>query len=152
VIGLEHVLTYRFSIRGPLDSTEGSPHGTRQYWEMTAGTLSGEGLKASIAMPGGDWYLASPDGFGRPDVRVQLRTDDEALILMRYTGLVEQTEAFVSAAGNDNATDWDEQYMRFAVSFDVGAERYRWLNESLFVARGRLLGTTELEYEIYRVT
>jgi hypothetical protein len=37
MIGLEHVLTYRFSIRGPLGSTEGSPHGTRQYWEMTEG-------------------------------------------------------------------------------------------------------------------
>ncbi len=67
---LERVLTYRFSIRGPLESTEGSPHGTRQYWEMTSGTLEGEGVRASIAMPGGDWYTASSDGFGRPDVRV----------------------------------------------------------------------------------
>jgi hypothetical protein len=149
---LEHVLTYRFSIRGPLADTAGSPHGTRQYWEMTSGTLEGNGLKASIDMPGGDWYTASPDGFGRPDVRVQLRTDDGALILMSYTGLVEQTDAFVSAASNDEATDWDDQYMRFAVQFDTGAERYRWLNESLFVARGHILGTTELEYEIYRVT
>jgi hypothetical protein len=42
--------------------------------------------------------------------------------------------------------------MRFAVRFETGADKYRWLNESLFVARGHLLGTTELEYEIYRVT
>jgi hypothetical protein len=152
MIGLEHVLTYRFSIRGPLGSTEGSPHGTRQYWEMTEGTLTGEGLRASIAMPGGDWYIASPDGFGRPDVRVQLQTDDGALILMSYTGLVEQTDAFVNAATNDQPTGWDDQYMRFAVRFETGAVKYRRLNESLFVARGHLLGTTELEYEIYRVT
>jgi hypothetical protein len=38
MIGLEHVLTYR----------------SRQYWQMTEGTLTGEGLRASIAMPGGD--------------------------------------------------------------------------------------------------
>jgi hypothetical protein len=152
VIGLEHVLTYRFSIRGPLKSTEGSPHGTRQYWEMTEGTLSGSGLEAHIAMPGGDWYTESPDGFGRPDVRVQLATDDGALILMSYTGLVEQTDAFIHAAANDEATDWDDQYMRFFVSFDAGPDHYRWLNQNLFVARGHILGTTELEYEIYRVT
>jgi hypothetical protein len=151
MIELEHVLTYRFSIRGPLGSTEGSPYGTRQYWEMTSGTLEGSGVSASIAMPGGDWYTASPDGFGRPDVRVQLRTADGALILMSYTGLVEQTDAFVDAASSDEPTGWDDQYMRFAVRFETGAEKYRWLNESLFVARGHLLGTTELEYEIYRV-
>ena len=94
----------------------------------------------------------SSDGFWRPDVRVALRTDDDALVLMRYTGLVEQTESFAEAASNDRPTGWDDQYMRFAVSFDTGSERYRWLNESLFVARGHILGTTELEYEIYRVT
>ena len=53
-IALEHVLTYRFAIRGPLGDTEGSPHGARQYWEMTEGTLKGPRINARIAMPGGD--------------------------------------------------------------------------------------------------
>ena len=79
-------------------------------------------------------------------------TDDGALILMSYTGLVEQTDKFVSAAANDEPTEWDDQYMRFAVTFDTGAEKYTWLNKHLFVARRHILGTTELEYEIYRVT
>jgi hypothetical protein len=34
----------------------------------------------------------------------------------------------------------------------VSWERYQWLNRSLFLARGHLLGTYELEYEIFRVT
>ena len=152
MIGLEHALTYRFSTRGPLGTTEGSPLGTRQYWEMTRGTLTGPDLHAEIAMPGGDWTTMSPDGYTRPDVRVQLRTDDDALILMRYTGLVEPTEIFLDAAANDRATDWDDQYMRFVFSFDTGAARYLWLTQSLFIGRGHILGTTELEYEIYRVT
>jgi hypothetical protein len=42
--------------------------------------------------------------------------------------------------------------MRLAVTFETGEERYRWLNESLFVARGRLLGTGKIEYTLYRVT
>jgi hypothetical protein len=28
---LEHLLTYHFTVRGPLGSTEGSPRGTSQY-------------------------------------------------------------------------------------------------------------------------
>jgi hypothetical protein len=152
MIAVEHVLTYRFSTRGPLGPTEGSPRGPRQYWEMTTGTLTGNDLHAEIAMPGGDWMTMSSDGFWRPDVRVQLQTDDGALILMHYTGLVEQTDRFTQAASSDQPTGWDDQYMRFAVSFDTGAQRYRWLNQSLFIARGHILGTTELEYEVYRVT
>jgi hypothetical protein len=148
---LEHVLTYRFRIRGPLGRTEGSPRGTSQYWEMSSGTLTGPGLRAEIAMPGSDWMAESPDGFSRPDVRVALRSDDGELIYLHYTGLVERTDAFVAAANDDRPTGWDEQYMRFAVTFDTGAERYRWLNQSLFIARGHLLGTYELEYEIFRV-
>jgi hypothetical protein len=31
------------------------------------------------------------------------------------------------------------------------AERYRWLNTSLFVAKGRLLGTGSIEYAVYRI-
>ena len=37
--------------------------------------------------------------------------------------------------------------MRFA----TGADQYRWLNESLFIAEGRLAGRDEIEYRIYRV-
>jgi hypothetical protein len=152
VIGLEEVLTYRVTGTGPLDTTEGSPWGARQYWEMSEATLSGERVAATLAMPGGDWMAVSDDGFWRPDVRVQFRTDDGAVILMRYTGLVEQSDVFKSAATEDRETSWDDQYMRLAVTFETGDERYRWLNESLFVARGRLLGTGRIEYTVYRVT
>jgi hypothetical protein len=35
----------------------------------------------------------SNDRFARPDVQVQLVTDDGALILLHYTGLVERSDA-----------------------------------------------------------
>ena len=40
--------------------------------------------------------------------------------------------------------------MRMVMRFDTGAEKYRWLNESLF-AEGRLAGNKEIEYLIYHV-
>lgn len=151
MLQLEQVLTYRLSVRGPLGSTDGSPRGAREYYEMSGGTLTGPDLRASIVMPGGDWFSVSPDGFGRPDVRVAFQSDDGALILMQYTGLVERNDAFLRAAAEDHETSFDDHYMRMVVTFDTGAERYAWLTRSLFLARGRLLGTSELEYEIYRV-
>jgi hypothetical protein len=50
------------------------------------------------------------------------------------------------------ATDWPDQYMRLSIRFETGAARYSWLNTSLFVARGRLLGTGHIEYEVFRLT
>jgi hypothetical protein len=40
--------------------------------------------------------------------------------------------------------------MRLSIRFDTGAENYRWLNQSLLVAAGRLLGTGSIEYAVYR--
>jgi hypothetical protein len=151
VIELRYEMTYRFRVRGPLPPTEGSPRGARQYWEMTAGTLQGDRIQATIAMPGGDWHVVGSDQFGRPDVRVQFVTQDGAVILLHYTGLVERTAAFNAAADAGGDTGWDDQYMRMFMTFETGAERYAWLNQHLFVARGRLAGPAEIEYEIYRM-
>ena len=41
--------------------------------------------------------------------------------------------------------------MRIAPQFEVGAGRYAWLGESLFLGRGRLTGPKSIAYEIYRV-
>jgi hypothetical protein len=118
---------------------------------MTEGTLRGDRIQATIAMSGGDWHIVGSDRFGRPDVRVQFVTEDGVPILLHYTGLVERTSVFNRAAQSGSSTGWDDQYMRMFMTFDTGAERYAWLNEHLFVARGRLAGRAEIEYEIFRV-
>jgi hypothetical protein len=112
----------------------------------------GQRISAKLAATGIDWMRVSPDGFWRPDVRAQFMTADGAVVLMHYSGLVEQTARFKAAAESDQATEWDEQYMRLSITFDTGDARYIWLNKSLFVAAGRLLGTGRIEYAVYRVT
>jgi hypothetical protein len=99
-----------------------------------------------------DWMQVGPDGFWRPDVRAQFVTDDDAVVLMHYTGLVQRTDKFMHAAETDQPTAWDDHYMRLALRFDTGAKRYAWLNTSLFIAAGRLLGTGHIEYAVHRVT
>jgi Protein of unknown function (DUF3237) len=143
---------YRVRTTGPLKSTAGSPDGERSYWVVSHAELDGPRLKARLAAPGSDWMHVSTDGFWRPDVRMPFTTDDGETILLHYTGLVQQTDTFKAAAESDRPTPWDAQYMRMAMRFDTGADRYRWLNTSLFVARGRLLGTGHIEYEVWRVT
>ena len=152
MIGLEPELTYRVKTTHPLDPTKGSPNGARQYWQVSAASLRGKRIKAKLASTGIDWMTMSDDGFWRPNVHVQFLTDDRQVVLMHYTGLVQQTAKFKRAATADKPTDWDDQYMRLAIQFDTGAKKYAWLNQSLFVAAGRLLGTGSIEYAVYRVS
>jgi hypothetical protein len=143
---------YRVRTTGPLKTTEGSPAGERLYWTVAEAELDGLRIKAKLAAPGSDWMWVSDDGFWRPDVHLAFTTDDSETILMHYTGLVQQTDAFKKAADANSPTGWSDQYMRLMIQFDAGAEKYRWLNQSLFVARGRLLGTGHIEYAVSRIT
>jgi hypothetical protein len=73
-------------------------------------------------------------------------------LLVRCSGLIEQTPAFMKANEENGGTDWDDQNLGLVKWFDVGAMRYRWLNTSLFVAKGRLIRTGSIECDVFRVT
>lgn len=152
MIELVPELTYRVRTTQPSRPTKGSPAGIVQYWKVQSASLKGERISARLHGAGDDWMEMGPDGFWRPNVRAQFTTDDGQLVLMHYTGLVEQTTAFKAAAQSDKPTQWEDQYMRLSVRFQTGAKRYAFLNQSLFVGAGRLLGTGRIEYAIYRVT
>jgi hypothetical protein len=152
MIDLEYEMTYSETIDGPLGPTTGSPLGERLCWHVTTATLAGPRINATLAMSATDWIRLGADGIRRPDLRAQLTTDDGELILFRYDlGLIRSSERFLVALGSGEATTFDDQYMRIAPQFEVGAGRYAWLGESLFVGRGRLTGPKAIGYEIYRV-
>lgn len=142
---------YRISTTNPIPATTGSPFGERRYAAIVEGEIEGPRLRANLAAPGSDWMCCSSDGYFRPDVQVAFRTDDGKALLVRCSGLIEQTPACMEASEKNGSTDWDDQYMRLLMQFDIGAERYRWLNNSLFIVRGRLFRTGGVECEVFRV-
>jgi hypothetical protein len=152
VMSLVPEFRYRVRTTTPLGPTDGSPHGRTQYWQVAEAELEGPRIRARLAAPGSDWMRMTPDGFWRPHVQAAFVTDTDDLILMSYTGLVEQTEAFVAAAEENRETAFADQYMRLVLTFDTGAPAYRWLTTGIFVAAGRLLGTGRIEYAVHRVT
>ena len=80
-------------------------------------------------------------------------TDDGELILLQLRPRSDPySETFLAALTSGEPTAFDDQYMRIAPHFEVGAGRYAWLRESLFLGRGRLTGPKAIEYQLYRVT
>jgi hypothetical protein len=151
-MNLEYEFSYQASLKPPIAVGAG-PYGTRMFFEVIGGEFEGKRLNGKILSGGGDWLLASADGFSRLDVRIQLLTDDGAAIYGAYCGLLE-TNAKVQAALADpkSGTDFRDHYFRTTPRFETGDPRYAWLNQTLFVSECRVLPGSIVQYSCYRVT
>lgn len=113
---------------------ENGPQGTRTIVQITGGQFEGPRVKASVLTPAGDWITNRADGSYRLDVRLTLKTEDGALILVTYNGVGQTTSAGAS--------------LRAAPLFETGDSRYSWLTRLQAVAVGERVGTA-VSYEIY---
>lgn len=130
---LEHLftITANTSLTGMIAN---GPAGTRVIVDASTGTFEGPRLRGTVSGPGGDWVTVRADGSMLLDVRILLKTDDGADILMEYKGI-----------GLDGATR-----ITTAPMFQTGAEQYAWLNSTVAVARGSS-GGGSVTYEVYAV-
>jgi len=113
---------------------ENGPQGTRTIVQVVGGRLEGPRVKASVQTPAGDWITNRADGSYRLDVRLTLKTDDGALILVTYNGIGQTTDAGAS--------------LRIAPLFETGDSRYVWLTRLQAVGVGERVGTA-VTYNIY---
>ena len=113
---------------------ENGPQGTRTIVQIVGGRFQGPRVKASIQTPAGDWITNRADGSYRLDVRLTLKTDDGALILVTYNGIGQTTDGGAS--------------LRSAPLFETGDSRYAWLTRLQAVGVGERVGTT-VSYDIY---
>ena len=150
-IGLEFEFEYYGMLKPPVEVGPG-PYGTRVFFEVSEGEVTGERLSGRLLTGGGDWLLVGPDGWGRLDVRAQIQTDDDACIYLTYHGVIEITDAVQKALAEGGETRWEDQYFRAAPRLETGDERYGWVNQSLFVAQGRFYPGSGVQYRVYRVT
>ena len=127
------------------------PFGHRINISVGGGELAGERLKGSFVGAAADWLLLGPDGYGRLDVRATLQTVDGAYIYFQYFGLVELTPGIMSLLeGGDTPTNFEDQYFFTNPRLETGDERYLWVNQTMFVAQGRL-SPGRVDYRVYRV-
>lgn len=143
--------TYNANL-GPAVAVGEGPFGTRMVLPVVDGRARGDRISGTLVGGGGDWALIGSDGWGRLDVRGQIQTDDGAAIYLSYTGLLQLTEKVMTAvATGSEGTEFDDQYFRTAPRLETGDERYAWVNQMLFVARGRMI-PGGVEYEVFRLT
>jgi len=142
--------SFNVSLKPPVDFGAG-PLGQRIYFEVTDGVATGERFNARAVGGAGDWVVVGPDGYGRIDVRLQFETDDGAHVYVQYFGLLEINQVVGQAMATGAGTSYEDQYFRTTPRFETGDPRYAWMNQGVFVARGRLREGGGVEYEVSRV-
>jgi hypothetical protein len=128
------------------------PLGARRIREVLSGEATGDRIRGTIGSGGADWLLVGPDGYGRLDVRLTLHTHDGANIYVQYFGVIEYTDAAHAANAGERSSEWHEHYFRTSPRLETGDPRYEWVNQTLFVAQGRLHPGPVVEYQVFRVT
>lgn len=148
-------LVWEFSLAAELDQPlliPNGPFGTRAIAPVVGGVVEGERINGTLVGGGGDWLLLGPDGWGRLDVRAQLRTPDDVLIYVSYFGVLELTEQALTALSvGGEETRFEDQYFRTSPRLETGDDRYAWVNHTVFVGRGRV-SPNGVVYEVYRIT
>lgn len=118
------------------------PAGTRVVGEIISANVEGERLRATQAGAAAADWMVRTGSIAVVDVRLTLRTHDDALIYMTYGGRL------------DLASPPDKMFAYVAPTFETGDERYAWLNGIQAVGKGQLVSGPDgarLEYEFYEV-
>ena len=113
-----------------------TPSGVRRVGIVTGGRFEGERLSGEVLDGGSDWQSLRPDGAVALDVRLNLRTDDGALIGMTYRGLRHGPAEVLARLDKGEAVDPADYYFRVAPMFETASETYGWLNRILAVGLG----------------
>jgi hypothetical protein len=122
----------------PLLVVGATPNGYRRVGMVQGGTFEGERLSGTV-VTGNDWQTLRPDSCMKLDVRMILKTSDDALIAMTYTVVRAGPPEVMAAMDRGEAPDPSTYYFRMSALFETSAERYDWINRIVAIGIGNRL-------------
>ena len=122
-------LSSRAQVIGP------TPGYVRRIGAVFGGIFEGERLSGEVLDSGNDWQTVRGDAVTL-DVRLVLKTDDEAMIGMIYRGIRAGPPEVLARIDRGEAVDPTTYYFRIASFFETAAPKYDWLNRLLAIGIG----------------
>jgi hypothetical protein len=120
----------------PLVIVGATPGANRRIGLVPGGSFDGERLRGQVLDGGSDWQAVRTDGSTTLDVRLVLKTADDALIAMTYRGIRHGPADAVRRMEAGEAVDPASYYFRINPMFETAAPAYDWLNRILAVGIG----------------
>src|SRR5262249_10829167 len=146
-VKLEYICSY-WATLAPPEIIGPVPEGIRVNFYVTAGEVSGPGIKGRLRPVGGDWLTLRTDGVGVLDVRATLELENGALIYTTYGGTLD--------LGPDGYNQFAKGVLpphvelRIVPHYFTSHPDYLWLNRLQCVGVGGFdRDTLKVDYDIY---
>lgn len=145
-----HLFTITMQLPPTLELGD-TPAGNRRVFTVSGGDFAGDRLRGEVLAPASsDLVVLRADYSYQLDVRLILRTDDDALILMTYRGVRHaspEVSARISRGERMAASDY---YLRTAPFFETSSLKYTWLNKVVSVGVGERQPDA-VKYEVFEI-
>jgi hypothetical protein len=113
-----------------------TPGASRRIGPISGGSFEGERLSGQVMDGGSDWQAVRTDGSTTLDVRLVLKTKDDALIAMTYCGVRHGPADVIKRIERGDTVDPASYYFRINPMFETAAASYDWLNRVVAVGMG----------------
>jgi hypothetical protein len=145
-----HLFTLTIQLHPTIEMGD-TPAGKRRIFPVSGGEFAGAKIRGTI-MPliGSDLLLARADGSAQQDVRMLLKTDDGAFVLMTYRGVRHASDAVNARMARGEKVDGSEYYLRTAPFFETSSSRHSWINKIVAVGVGERRGDSVV-YEVFEI-
>jgi hypothetical protein len=113
-----------------------TPGPYRRVGVVPGGSFEGERLSGEVLDGGSDWQTVHNDGATALNVRLVLKTKDDALICMTYQGVRHGPPDVVERIDKGEVVDPTSYYFRINPLFETAAAKYDWINRVVGVGIG----------------
>jgi hypothetical protein len=120
----------------PLFVVGATPNAFRRIGVISGGAFEGERLSGEVVGGGNDWQDVRQDNCTKLDVRLALKTTDDALIVMTYKALRCGPPDVMAKLDRGEAVDPASYYFRMNPLFETAAAKYDWINRIIAVGTG----------------
>jgi hypothetical protein len=107
--------------------------GVRRIIPIIGGEVKGRDVNGKVCAFGADFQIVRPNELIELEAKYAIETDDGAVIYVENRGIRFGPAELLQKLKRGEPVDPDLIYFRTVPRFETGAERYRWLMESLFV-------------------
>ena len=145
-----HLFTIAMKLPPTLELGD-TPAGNRRVFTASGGEFIGDRLRGEVLpQAASDLLLVRADGSFQQDVRLILRTDDGALILMTYRGVRHASPEVSARIARGDRVGPSDYYLRTAPFFETSSSKYAWLNKIVSVGVGERQ-PDGVSYEVFEI-